>query len=336
MKKHLIAAAVAAAFAVPAMAQVTLGGGINVGIMDTGAAGASAAVSSLGGGANAINISTAEDLGGGMEGGFTGQMRFSAVTGDRTSAGTGNALLHAANLYLSGGFGTLRLGKIAEAGNCGFDPWGCTGGAALSAGVGVSALIAAGTTANAVSYASPTISGLSLGLQSSVSTRNNERQVYNVNFSQGPITAQFLQSRSSGNTAADPALAMTTTTPYENTPLPALTTAPITDVAGRGTSLGLSFNAGVATFSLVNAVTKNAAGTKTADVMSVGATVPLGAITVLAGYNKNDSAAATADTKWALGANYALSKRTTVGADVFHAEAVNSSTGFVVRARHTF
>jgi hypothetical protein len=38
----------------------------------------------------------------------------------------------------------------------------------------------------------------------------------------------------------------------------------------------------------------------------------------------------------AIGANYALSKRTTLGADLFKQEQVCGSTGFVVRARHNF
>jgi hypothetical protein len=54
------------------------------------------------------------------------------------------------------------------------------------------------------------------------------------------------------------------------------------------------------------------------------------------GYSKDQSAAANADTRWALGVNYALSKRTTLGADVFEQEQVGGSSGFVLRARHTF
>ena len=65
--------------------------------------------------------------------------------------------------------------------------------------------------------------------------------------------------------------------------------------------------------------------------------------TLLAGYAKDKKAAANLDTKIAAGVNYALSKRTTLGADVFKSEAAavtgstgNAGTGFVIRARHTF
>ena len=44
--------------------------------MDTGAVGQKAGVASLGNGANAINIASTEDLGGGLKGGFTGQIRY--------------------------------------------------------------------------------------------------------------------------------------------------------------------------------------------------------------------------------------------------------------------
>jgi len=323
MKKSLIALAALAATASFAQSTATISGSISVGVMDTGAAGATAAVSTLGGGANAINIVTTEDLGGGLKGGFDAQMRFNAATGDRNSAGTGNALMHGSNVYLSGGFGTVRMGKIIEASNCAFDPWACTGGAGTMAGAPgtLSALIAAGTIANSVSYTTPTVAGFSASYHTSVSARSNERSVVNVSYANGPIAAQFLQSKNSANVAADG--------------------GSITDVKGQGTSIGASYDFGVAKLNLVNAVTENAAGVKTQNITSVSASVPMGAYTILAGYNKAKTgegytATSANDTKTALGVNYALSKRTTLGADVFKQEQAGGSTGFVVRARHTF
>jgi hypothetical protein len=290
--------------------------------MDTGAAGAKAGVASLGGGANAINIVTREDLGGGMTAGFDSQMRFSAATGDRTSAGTGNALLHGANVYVGGGFGTIRVGKIIEASNCAFDPWACTGGAGMNAGAPgtITGLIAAGTIAQSVSYQTPTVGGFSANYHTSVSARNNERSVMNLAYAAGPLSAQFLQSKNSANTGGDVAGGA-----------PA-----ITDVAGQGTSIGASYNFAAARLSVFNAKTENAAGATTADITAVTAAMPMGAYTILAGYSKDKKRAANADTKLAIGANYALSKRTTLGADLFKQEQVGGSTGFVVRARHNF
>jgi hypothetical protein len=354
MKKTLIALAVLAVSGTAfAQSTATISGSISVGIMDTGAAGSTAAVSQLGNGANAINIVTVEDLGGGLRGGFDSQMRFQATTGDRNSSGTGNALFHGANVYLGGGFGTVRMGKIIEASNCGFDPWGCTGGAGMAAGAPgtLSHLIAAGTIANSVSYTTPTVSGFSASYHTSVSTRTNERSVLNLSYAQGPLSVQFLQSKNSANTAGD---ALTTTTASIDAAAfnPDATAAGsvvtgvtnnggITDAKAKGTSIGASYNFGFARLNLVNAKTDNASGVTTADITSVSASVPMGAYTILAGYNKAKTgtgytATAANDTKFALGANYALSKRTTLGADMFKQEQAGGSSGFVLRARHTF
>jgi len=298
MKKSLIALAVlAASGAAFAQSTATISGSISVGVMDTGAAGAKSAVTSLGGGANAVNIDTVEDLGGGLKGGFASQVRFNAATGDRNSSGTGNALFHNANAYLSGAMGTVRIGKIAEDSNCGFDPYGCTGGAGMIAGASgtISGLIAAGTQAQSVRLESPTVGGFSARYQTSVSTRANERTVLNLAYANGPLAVQFLQSKSSANVAADGGSA-------------------ITDVAGKGTSIGASYDLGVAKLAVFNAKTESAAGATTADITGYTASVPMGAVTLLAGFAKNKSAAATADTKMGLGANYAFSKRTTIGA----------------------
>ena len=322
MKKTLIALAVlAVSGAAFAQSTATISGSISVGVMDTGLAGAKASVSTLGGGANAINIVTAEDLGGGMRAGFDSQMRFNAATGDRNSSGTGAALFHGANAYISGGMGTIRVGKIIEANNCAFDPWACTGGAGTNAGAPgtISGLIAAQTIAQSVSYATPTVGGFSASYHTSVSSRANERSVMSLNYAQGPLSAQFLQSKGSVNIAGDVAGA-----------------ASITDAKAQGTSMGASYNFGFARLSAFNAKTENAAGTTTADITAFTASVPMGAYTLLASTAKNKKAATTADTKTAVGINYALSKRTTLGADMFKQDAVGSSTGFVARVRHNF
>jgi len=316
MKKTLIAlAALAVSGAAFAQSSVTISGGIQVGVMKSGVAGADAVVTSLGGGANAINIISTEDLGGGLKGGFAAQMRFNAATGDMGSAsGGGTALFHSANAHLSGGFGTVRVGKIAEAGNCGFDPWGCTGGASLSFANGVSAGVASAAQAQSISYASPSFSGFSAGYQTSLSTRTDERTVLNIGYSAGPLALSFVRAE---NSAASGPAAMTST-------------------AAEQTSIAAGYTLGFGRITLVKTTTDNAAGVTTSDVTSLGLTVPMGAMTILAGYNKDSKAAASQDTKVSLGMNYALSKRTTLGADVFKAEKAGDGTGFVARLRHNF
>ena len=318
---------------------MTISGSIQAGIMDTGAAGATASVASLGGGANAINISSSEDLGGGLRGGFSGQIRFNSATGDRGSSGTGLALFHEANVFVGGSFGTIRVGKIAEASNCGFDAWGCGGGAGMMAGhaaasghasTGLSALTGAAAVANAASYTTPSFNGFSASVMSSMSlaARVNERKTMALNYANGPISAQILRQENTGNTSA--------------------TDANILDGNGEATSIAASYDFGVARLNVFNVkVDKVAAYTGTPsgsfaaanvdrDITGFTASIPMGATTLLAGYMKDKKALSTADTKIAAGVNYALSKRTTLGADVFKSEAVGAGTGFVLRARHTF
>jgi predicted porin len=353
MKKTLIAlATLAAAGTAFAQSSVTISGSISAGIMNSGAAAAETVATHLGNGANAINIITTEDLGGGMNAGFDSQIRFNAVTGDMNSSGTaaGSSFFHAANVRVGGAFGTIRVGKIAEAGNVAFDPWGATSGAGFTAGAsgaaaaviartvgaGTSALIGAGTQANSVSYTTPTINGFSASVQTTVSTRVNERQVVNLSYAKGPLTVQYLTTKNSGNAASNSTLAVTNA---------------VADANGKGTSIGASYNFGVATVALFNAKTTAAttAAHATAlgganfdrDVTALTATVPMGAYTLLAGYAKDSKQIAARDTKLAAGVNYALSKRTTIGADVFKDEALwdasgAAGTGFTLRARHTF
>ncbi|MEK9802393.1 MAG: porin [Curvibacter sp.] len=340
MKKTLIA--VAALAATSAFAQVTISGSMQVGIVDSGAAGANAAVTHLGNGMNAINMAASEDLGGGLKAGWDAQMRYNAATGDRNSAGAGQSLFHNLNVYLSSAtLGTARIGKIAEISNCAYDPWACGGGASLAAGIGLSNLVGAGAMANAVSYQTPTIAGFSAGAQKAMTPtdgttggRNNERSIANVSYANGPLTVQYLRTSGVNFTDASDAAAGATT---------------VADSRQTQQSIAGSYDFGVAKLILLTSQTKNAAEVKTAEYRTIAGTVPLGgAYTLLAGYTKRPTTngattASNLDTKVAVGVNYALSKRTTLGADVFKAEQAaltgftgNAGTGFALRMRHTF
>ena len=316
MKKHLIVAAVAGALAVPAMAQVKLSGSIAAGIIDSGAADSKARVTQTGGGSNSITFSATEDLGGGLKAGSTLQMRFSPVTGDMASkSGGGTAFLHAANLSIGGGFGTVSLGKIAEASNCGFDPWGClTNAGSLATGT-AGILTAADTQANSVQYASPRIQGVALSYQTTLNRTAEDRTVLNLNYSAGPISAQYLVATGSAAWGASATVGTDT---------------------GEQSALSVSYNLGVAKLFLNMVKAEDAAGADTKDIQQVGASIPMGPAAIWAAYSKDDEAAATADTAYAVGVNYPLSKRTSVGVDFFDKETAGGSSGFALRARHTF
>jgi predicted porin len=126
MKKHLIAAAVAAAVAVPAMAQnVTLSGYVEAGYQDAKLAGVSSSNATTGiFGSPRVVISGSEDLGGGLKAGFRLESTINITTGQ---FGAGNTSLNSATdgsgyfdrgaeINLSGAFGMVRLGKFDHLG----------------------------------------------------------------------------------------------------------------------------------------------------------------------------------------------------------------------------
>jgi predicted porin len=126
MKKHLIAAAVASAFAMPAMAQnVTISGYFEASMASTNFNVATQADSTamdqgiLGSSRWAINAS--EDLGGGLKAGLRLESSLGVsgtVSGGAGSSGDGPDVLfnRGAELNLSGAFGMVRLGKFDHQG----------------------------------------------------------------------------------------------------------------------------------------------------------------------------------------------------------------------------
>jgi len=343
MKKSLLAMAVAAALPAVATAQVTIGGALHFGLQDTGAPGANFKGVSLGGSQNAINIVASEEVQKGLRAGARFQLRYSSETGDVGGIGADNSLrlFHDANFFISGSFGEFRAGKIFEDSNCSFDPWGCltTGGSSLAAGFSgsVGTLTAAQSVASSVLYRTPNFAGFSASYQAQVGDRDNQRQVLNLSYSDGPIIAQILMTKNGiGNTVVQGARLAEGT----------LTTANVNsirgasnDVAEDAVSYGVSYDFKVARVMFVRAEIENAAGLKTRKANQIGAIAPLGSnIQLLAGYVQDDGTARTSanDTRWVIGANYLLSKRTTLGADLFEQEGAGFGTGFALRARHTF
>jgi predicted porin len=117
MKKHLIAAAVAGALAVPAMAQVTVSGAVEVGYGSVETTATNTNRSLVGNAYTTSNITFkgSEDLGGGLKASFQLTQEFDPATGelDDTSAGAGQ--FQTAFVGLAGGFGNVRLGTMAHA-----------------------------------------------------------------------------------------------------------------------------------------------------------------------------------------------------------------------------
>jgi predicted porin len=170
MKKHLIAAAVAAAVAAPVMAQnVTVGGYIETGFENTKSSGGAATTnklitSNLLGTSN-LKISGSEDLGGGLKATFrleaslvntSGQLGSSAPTTQSTAP----IFDRGAEVGLSGAFGSVRIGRL--------DHPGIEGNEVQYIGnIGLFNSIVEGATSasdvnSTVLYTTPAINGLSL------------------------------------------------------------------------------------------------------------------------------------------------------------------------------
>jgi predicted porin len=108
MKKHLIAAAVAGALAVPAMAQVKVYGAFDMNVTNVDNGTVKTTVISDGVLAtNRIGVSGGEDLGGGLKANFQMQGSFTPQA-DATQTFSFNEELW---VGLSGGFGSIRIGR---------------------------------------------------------------------------------------------------------------------------------------------------------------------------------------------------------------------------------
>jgi predicted porin len=121
MKKHLIAAAVAAAVAAPAMAQVTVSGTLETGYVSfdrDDADDGRYTASSLGAqqATSVLEFKGSEDLGGGLKASFTLGQEFAGADGISGGAWDNDgARLQTAKIDLDGSFGTISMGTFAHA-----------------------------------------------------------------------------------------------------------------------------------------------------------------------------------------------------------------------------
>lgn len=353
MKKSLIALAVLAASGV-AMAQstVTISGVLDVGLTNVSKVAPGAANTGVAGGNNnRINFAVVEDLGGGLKAIANAAMRFDPTTGLTESSGARPLFQGETRVGLSGGFGTVMLGRgltalqAANGGNS--DPWGVTTVAGMPYAMGFSTDYAAGGEGRidrGIFYTSPSISGLTLSASYSprklaapgaaatndVTTAGSEKQGaaavteivsskthmgLNALFANGPIVAGLGYEQ---NRVGD-----TITQLYGNYNLGVAKLFASTATIKGGTTAdraGVTFAsaaAGVNSGAMASAAGVAAAGKITNT--TIGASVPMGTTTLRAGYsswNGNGAAGQARDNKVGLGAKYDLSKRTYVYTDL--------------------
>jgi predicted porin len=362
MKKTLIAlAAVAATGAAFAQSTVTISGGLNAGYGSTTRSGSTGllsqvetayALTSNQVAANHITFSGTEDLGGGLKASFSINQRFNPATGQNISNGSGlpavtcnpitvtdvekfvtdfeasedgtasytpscamdangnDAFAQNVSIALSGAFGEVKAGRFTGvvAGPLGgYDPFGTDNN-------GIAMTFPQTRNNGMIAYTSPSFGGLKVAVQATL--KNNNTTTTNtgagvfakngtevaVTYAAGPLSAMYGYTKHG--------ISVNGEQPVTNT-------------------VGAAYNFGVARVSFMYGDTSAFERQETA----IGVSAPMGAVTLKGGYLRQDNNG-TVKNRVALGANYALSKRTTLMADM------NKDTGvdavFYFGARHSF
>lgn len=327
MKKSLVALATLAVFSGAALAQstVTLSGIVKAGAASTkysGAATGNGTASGLADGSSRFILSGSEDLGGGLRANFQVDTRFRID--DNGSAPTASPLAGGNTFIgLAGGFGNVQIGKLDTHYCMGSDSHGVRSTSLQASSCGVLGYVVnasqsianASRSVNVVRYTAPAMSGLTLsgtysfgyaGSEGAVGpTAKGDAYALTANYAAGPLTAGLTYWNAKGENQ---------TTTVART--------------GQEAWTGMvNYNAGVATIGLTyDQSAYRAAGASAAFVdtkrsaWSVPVTVPMGAGTALLTYTRAGNSktgtvtnANTGASLVAVGYDYALSKRTTVG-----------------------
>jgi predicted porin len=318
MKKSLLALAVLSAFAGAASAQssVTLSGRVDAGLIRSGGQW------SMGGsqsGYNALTFSGTEDLGGGMRAFFALNHRFQIQRGTNNpggnAGGDNNQFYRNAWLGLGGGFGDVRLGRILmplQDMNGGFDPFD-TGYVASTHTGGIAATVRANS---AIYYRTPNLGGF---------------------FAHAAIAAKDAQGFASGAYTNAIERPMGASIGYYAGPLRVGLAYDRNGADLKTVGLYGGFNAGFANF-MAQYEKGDLSSSTEVDRWSIGAKVPLGAVTFKAGYTSWSDEEIR---KLGVGLQYDLSKRTNLYTNVGKISGDNASstakkTMFDVGVTHAF
>jgi len=333
MKKQIIAAAVAAAFAVPAMAQVSISGRIDTSYQsfDAGAASATRVNSSLLT-TNQIVLTGSEDLGGGLRAGFVISSGFGSDASAALDFGSRGAAV-----TIGGGFGTVEIGKTP--------------------GTMLSSITASGLTANlgnlsalearpnnGFGYTSPRIAGFTarilqgVGIETPGATKGNGKQTeISLAYASGPLSARVAQAKFKN-------LALAAVAGGGNTGAVALPLTAEDDITQIGADATYAFGAirVNARYSKIELNTEALNDARGQTAMGFGFSYGLGAgLTMAADYVDTDNEAADDDSKrLSFTVVKDLSKRTNVyGAyarDSFEEDGRDASSTIAIGVRHSF
>lgn len=209
MKKSLIALAVMAAAGVAsAQSSVTMYGVMDLGFFDTSAAGVKMSMTSNGAmnnGSSRLGVRGVEDLGGGLKVSFQFEQGINAETG-ATDAAT---YQRAATMGISGGFGTVNMGRRLTPSFFGVAAWELTGTANYSVVAGRFGFGGGGPSRNnsEISYTTPKMGGFSatLGMITKTDNGGASKTDANIIYSGGPLTVGFSYNKVQ-NTSANNSL----------------------------------------------------------------------------------------------------------------------------------
>lgn len=241
-----------------------------------------------------------EDLGGGLKAGFNFEAQVSLLNG----AGGSNVFARAANMSLSGGFGTVKVGRTLTPSWHGSMAWELTSSANYSV---VNSQFGYGGLNSRhdaeVSYTSPNWNGLSMTVGHIFAPNNNNvaKNDLNVIYRSGPLSAALVYNK--------------------------------LDNKGKNLSLGAAYNFG--SFKLAGSL-QDATGANLGKGFTVGGSLPLGNLSLTLDVARDTR---NKDTNTLLEAKYALSKRTSVYGVLLHngaGKAAQTVRSTVVGLRHNF
>ena len=241
-----------------------------------------------------------EDLGGGLKAGFNFESQVSLMDGASSAA----LFARAANMSLSGGFGTLKAGRSLTPSWHGTMAWELTGSAnyaVVNSQVGYGGL---NSRHNAeVSYTSPNWSGFSftVGHLFAGNNANVAKNDFNLIYRSGPLAASLIYNK--------------------------------IDNKGKNLALGVAYNFG--SFKLAGSL-QDATGANLGKGFTLGGTLPLGKLSLTLDVARDTQ---KKDTDTLLEAKYALSKRTSVYGVLLHngsGKAAKSVNSTVIGVRHNF
>ena len=275
-----------------------------------------------------LAISGREDLGGGLQATFRLSTRFDMDTGQSEGAGSKPFWYDESTVGLQGGFGHVRMGRALSAmwsQDWKFDPWGNFNRIASPAWYQWHYLTPTdrysnngsaeyGRMANGIFYDSPTIAGFTLHLSASP-----ER-------TEVPVT---LRREGRGYSAS---------LNYDSDSLSGMLAFERNSSGDKDTFAAAKYRFGPAAVMAAWDYSRMALNTSTAKAITLGATYQLGATTLKAGYGRQRMQEQT-NHFYSLGADYAMSKRTTLYASLgrkSYEYGADSGTSFGVGMAHAF